>query len=225
MKDDFQYKRLKLLAKLGFSPKTIIDIGAYHGKWTKMAKSVFPSAKIFMVEATPVKESILKSITEASGFAMVLLGDKSRKSVDFYIANPKTTNITTGNSVYLEKTKYYSSNCMIKLPMTTLDLLVKTRKIKNIDLIKIDTQGSEINILAGGKKTIAKAEFVLLETQNLEYNRNVPFIEDVIIAMKGYGFRLFDILEAHYLPSGELFQADLLFTKRDSKFIVKGELL
>lgn len=189
-----------------------------------MAHLIFPMSKIFMVEATPGHKSILKTVNDASGFEIALLGDKSKKSVDFYIANPQTTSITTGNSIYMEKTMYFDSRYLIKLPMLTLDKMVAKRKLKNIDFIKIDTQGSELNILKGGKKTVAKAEFILLETQNLEYNKKAPFTEDIIIAMKRYGFRLYDILETHYLPTGELFQVDLLFVKKNSKYMKRGKL-
>jgi len=225
MQNDFVKERLNLLSKCGFSPRTILDIGAYQGDWTKMTHQIFPLAKIFMIEATPDNERLLKNVSEASGLSMALLGDKSKKTIDFYIANPKETSITTGNSVYIEKTRYFDKKHLIKLPMTTLDEMVAKRKLKNIDFIKIDTQGSELNILKGGKKTVDKAEFVLLETQNLEYNNNAPFTEDVIIAMKSYGFRLFDILETHYLATGELFQVDLLFAKKTSRFMKKGELI
>ena len=225
MESSLQYRRLSLLANLGFSPRTILDIGAYQGEWTKMARLVFPKSKIFMVEATPDNESLLKNISEASGLAMALLGDKPKKSVDFYIANPKETPIATGNSIYMEKTRYFDKKHLIKLPMTTLDKMVAKRKLKNIDFIKIDTQGSELDILKGGKSTVIKAEFILLETQNLEYNDKAPFTEDIIIAMKSYGFRLFDILETHYLATGQLFQVDLLFAQKTSRFMKRGELI
>ncbi len=225
MESSLQYQRLSLLANLGFSPRTILDIGAYQGEWTKMAHQIFPLAKIFMIEATPDNESLLRNVSEASGLSMALLGDKSKKSVIFYLADPKETSISTGNSIYIEKTQYFNNRHFIRLPMITLDFLVAKRKLKNIDFIKIDTQGSELNILKGGKKTVSKAEFILLETQNLEYNDKAPFTEDVVIAMKSYGFRLFDILETHYLSSGELFQVDLLFAKKDSMFMKKGRLI
>jgi len=225
MESSLQYQRLSLLANLGFSPRTILDIGAYQGEWTKMAHQIFPLAKIFMIEATPDNESLLRNVSEASGLSMALLGDKSKKSVIFYLADPKETSISTGNSIYIEKTQYFNNRHFIRLPMITLDFLVEKRKLKNVDFIKIDTQGSELNILKGGKKTVSKAEFILLETQNLEYNDKAPFTEDVVIAMKSYGFRLFDILETHYLSSGELFQVDLLFAKKDSMFMKKGRLI
>lgn len=224
MQNDFVFQRLNLLSTYGFSPRTILDIGAYQGDWTRMIKVIFPLSKVFMIEATPDKKSILKKVKEASGFEIALLGKKNKKSVDFYTADPRQTNITTGNSIYLEKTKYFDKKLKVKLPMITLDELVKKRKLKNIDFIKIDTQGSELDILKGGEKTIKSVELILLETQNLEYNSGAPFMEDVIIDMKSYGFRLYDIVEIHYLPTGELFQVDLLFAKKDSKYMKKGNL-
>lgn len=224
MQNNFVFQRLNLLGSYGFSPRTILDIGAYQGDWTRMMKVIFPLSRVFMVEATPDKKNILKKVEEADGFEIALLGEKNKKSVDFYVADPKETDITTGNSVYIEKTRFFDVDHVVKLPMTTLDDLVKKKKLKNIDFIKIDTQGSELDILKGGKKTIKDCQFILLETQNLEYNSGAPFIEDVIIDMKGYGFRLFDIVEIHYLPDGELFQVDLLFVKKDSKFLKGGSL-
>lgn len=224
MQNNFVFQRLNLLSNYGFSPRSILDIGAYQGDWTRMIKVIFPLSKVFMVEATPNKRSILKKVNEAEGFEIALLGEKEKKSVDFYLADPKVTDITTGNSIYIEKTKYFRQDLKIKLPMTTLDGLVKKNKLKNIDFIKIDTQGSELDILRGGKDTINNCQFILLETQNLEYNSGAPFIEDVIINMKTYGFRLLDIVEIHYLPTGELFQVDLLFIKKDSIFMKKGNL-
>jgi len=224
MQNDFVFRRLSQLSQYGFSPRTILDIGAYHGDWTRMVKIIFPKANIFMVEATPDNEKILESVYEASGYEMALLGEKDKKKVLFFIADPKATDITTGNSRYMEKTRYFNEDLKINLPMTTLDGLVKKKKLKNIDFIKIDTQGSERDILKGGKKVIKRAEFILLETQNLEYNSGAPFMEDIIIDMKDYGFRLFDIVEIHYLPTGELFQVDLLFANKNSKYLKGGKL-
>ena len=35
------YQRLK---KIGFIPTTVLDVGAYHGDWTRFTQSIFPSA-------------------------------------------------------------------------------------------------------------------------------------------------------------------------------------
>ena len=37
----------------GFSPRWIVDVGAYRGEWTRMAAGIFPQARLLMIEANP----------------------------------------------------------------------------------------------------------------------------------------------------------------------------
>lgn len=173
-----------------------------------------------MVEANEDCRPVLSHVKEAAGFAIALLGKRPQKNALYFAA--KHPIATSGNSIYRENTRFFEDPEVRYLDMTTLDLLVSREKLKNIDLVKIDTQGSELDIVAGGRKTIAKAEFVLLETQNLEYNRGAPTIAKVMTAMEALGFRLFDVVEIHYLITGEMVQLDLLFARVDSRFIRKG---
>ena len=41
MENSLQYQRLNLLVNLGFSPRTILDIGAYQGGWTKKRRFLY----------------------------------------------------------------------------------------------------------------------------------------------------------------------------------------
>lgn len=54
------YLTLKYLREWKYCPETIVDVGAYQGDWTKMAKEVFPTAKILMVEPQESKKKYLK---------------------------------------------------------------------------------------------------------------------------------------------------------------------
>src|SRR4051812_30251976 len=54
---------LSNMKRLGFRPQHIVDIGAYHGNWTRMAKSIFAEAHVHMIEAQPTKEETLKKVT------------------------------------------------------------------------------------------------------------------------------------------------------------------
>jgi FkbM family methyltransferase len=215
--------RLDSLYKIGFRPRVILDIGAYRGEWSQVVKRIFPESDIFMIEANADHQDFLAKIKEASGFEIACLGDNKRKNVKFYLANEEATQ-ATGDSLFKEQTRFFQNARVRKLPMITLDYLVKKRKLRGIDLIKIDTQGSELIILKGGQKTIAKAKFIILETQNIEYNRKAPLTGEVITTMERYGYRPFDILDIHYLPTGEMSQIDILFVKKNSLFYKKGIL-
>jgi len=224
MEYSLSYHRLKFLADLGFSPRRILDIGAYHGTWTEMVGEIFPRAKIFMIEANPDFSEILSNVPESEGYEIALLGDKERKATNYYAASIGES--MTGNSRYKEKTIFFKNAIVKKLPLTTLDSICKKRKLTSIDYIKIDTQGSELDILKGAKQILKKkVEFIHLEAQNLEYNKGAPLFPEVIKYMDKIGYTLFDIIELHYLPSGEQFQSDLLFARNESKLLRKGKLI
>jgi len=93
------------------------------------------------------------------------------------------------------------------------------------DLIKIDVQGAESLIIQGSQELIKQAEIVILETKILEYNLKALLMLDTMKLMDQLGFSLMDILESHYLPTGELNEIDLLFAKKDSKFFKRGLLV
>jgi hypothetical protein len=87
------------------------------------------------------------------------------------------------------------------------------------DFIKIDTQGYELEILKGGEKALAHAEFVLLEVSLLDIYVNSPLVIDVLNFMKERGFVLYDICTLMKRPlDNALFQSDFLFVKANSQF-------
>ena len=74
------------MARLGFRPDRILDVGAYVGEWTEMAHQVFPAAAVHMIEAQAGKEPVLAEVARATGstFSIRLLGPETGRSVIFY---------------------------------------------------------------------------------------------------------------------------------------------
>jgi FkbM family methyltransferase len=213
-------ERFAYLSKIGFEPKVILDIGANVGKWSRAAHMTWPNARFIMVEANEdCRTSLLNSKLGETYIA--LLGRENRDNVDYFASTKK---YTTGNSIYIEQSSYFDECEKRKLPMKKLDQLAKDNDWGHIDLIKMDTQGSELEIISGGENVIQQAEFVLLETQILTFNLGAPKTIDVINMMDKLKFRIFDITEIHRLPSGEMLGFDILFARNDSRFIKTGKL-
>ena len=202
------YRRMLALKKTGFQPRTVLDIGAYQGHWAVTLQKHFPSSNLFLVEANPGHLPHLKK--SGFDFTIALLGDKPKKSVNFYTTQPPYSN--TGASIYKENTQAYKQSKIKKLPMTTLDAIVKKHQLRNIDFIKLDTQGSELDILKGGLKTAKQAKYILLETQVTTYNQGAPHLPQVLQFMGKINFKLYDLTQIHY-HQDKLSQLDLLFTK------------
>lgn len=66
-------------------------------------------------------------------------------------------------------------------------------------LLKVDTQGSELDILAGSSDFISSVKYVLLECPLVEYNLGAPNIQSYLSTMQDYGFVPIDITEVHYM--------------------------
>ena len=86
---------------------------------------------------------------------------------------------------------------------------------KKFDLIKIDTQGSELDILRGGTNFYTCAKGIILEVSLIEYNKNAPLEKEVIDYMDSINFKPAEVLKDHYFSDGVLIQKDILFLNKD----------
>ena len=198
-----QKKTFLKLSELGFKPKTILDLGAYHGWWSlQMKNEVFPEATYTLVEAIDYKElNRLKNME----VHVALLDSEKRERIWYEGRN-------TGDSMYKERTAFYNDCKVYKRQTTTLDSLLPGRKF---DLIKIDCQGAEIPILSGGNKIMSKSSLIMLEVPFVcEYNEDAPDFSEHIKFMKKNNFVVIDIMDQHR-PSNILVQIDLLFIHKD----------
>src|ERR1035437_8810939 len=67
------------LAQHGFRPNGIIDIGAYHGEWSRFIARIYPQTPILMVEAQAEKKPHLEALCTQlplANFELSLLGNK-----------------------------------------------------------------------------------------------------------------------------------------------------
>lgn len=197
------------LKKLGFNPVSILDIGAYEGNWAEELHHIFPSAKIMMIEGQESKRAVLDSkskIIPDSQVNISLLGAEENE-VEFNIYE-------SASSIYKEDNETHAKIESIKLQQ--LDKIVADTPFQEADLIKIDTQGYELEILKGGTKVLQSAQFVLLEVSLLNIYKGAPLIDEVIVFMKENNFLLYDICSLMRRPyDNALFQSDFLFIKAD----------
>jgi len=218
VKDDAK-RALHLIRQRGFVPETIIDIGAFKGKFTRWARREFPDARAIMFEANAEWEADLRAMQERLGggveYRIGLLGDRSRDSVRFYRGG-------TGSSIYREMTSVPMAE--VDLPMSTLDDEFATLGLDGPSLLKIDVQGAEIDVLSGGLKTLESVEFVFSECSVLEYNEGGAQLAQMIAWMDAHGFVVYDLCQIMRLPDRSLVQLDAIFVRKDSPIRRCGEL-
>ena len=209
--------RLEEVRDMNINPNAILDIGAHTGQFHSWAKRVWPDAGIFMIEANKLHEATLDRLAMMNGdrYLITALGDEEREVI-FYTRSDKPH--TEGNS-------YYKEAGWWDIPQLVQESKVNLQKLDNIfedeavfELIKIDTQGSELDILKGGKELISKASVVVLEVSLIEYNEGAPTSEELTNYMNSIGFEEKMCIGEHISNEPEwkdiIVQKDLVFLKK-----------
>jgi FkbM family methyltransferase len=204
---------LKTLQALGARPSFCVDVGAYHGEWTKLFLDVFPESHVLMLEAQESKRARLEEFasTQAGRVTMevALLGAKDGVSVQFH-------EMETGSSVFEENSHFPRTSTA--RTTKTLDSVLESTRSPKVDFLKLDVQGYELEILRGGTRALKEADAVLLEASLVPINRGCPLIADVMAFMSGAGFNLFDFCSQTRRRDGVLWQTDLLFLRSNTSF-------
>ncbi|WP_145949531.1 hypothetical protein [Paenibacillus sp. Y412MC10] len=121
---------LRTLKKLGFDPKSIVDIGACKSAWTRKVREIFPNSHFLMIEAQKEKEVYLEELKAIDpnliDYQIALLGATFMEKVPFY----QTGGSGTGSSVFKELSDVPTQ---VKfLQMDTLDNIIKRKKINKV---------------------------------------------------------------------------------------------
>jgi hypothetical protein len=132
--------------------------------------------------------------------------------LSFYMTNENL--LCTGNSLYREASRHYTDDKVIieKVRVRKLDNVIdENPSLSYYNILKLDTQGSELDILRGATKCLPQFDYVILETSLVNYNVGAPLQGPVIDFMTDAGFKLLGVVEQHRYASGEVFQEDLIF--------------
>jgi hypothetical protein len=92
----------------------------------------------------------------------------------------------------------------------------KTKRRLEQAILKIDVDGAEIAVLRGSSSLLALDAVLIIEGTLLD--TEVARFGQIIQFMCSKGYELFDIIEPLYRFDDVLWQVDLVFVRRESKF-------
>ncbi|MBE7481002.1 MAG: FkbM family methyltransferase [Polyangiaceae bacterium] len=198
--------RLGNLARLGFAPAFILDVGAASGAWARMAAGVWPRSRIFGVEPNATNRLSLdatRADLPAFNYWIGLLGPGVREQVAFRAED-------VGTSVLSDSTTAEIASA----DMLTVDELVLRHALASPDFLKLDVQGYELEVLRGAPKVLARCEGILIEVSFRRFWKGAPVAHEVIMYLLERGFVWYDVAGILRLePDDELAQMDLLFVR------------
>jgi FkbM family methyltransferase len=202
----------------GFAPAGIVDIGVGYG--TPWLYETFPDATLTLIEPLKEFESDLKRICQQyRGTYHLCAVGKEPGEITIQVNEAYPTSSGQGRPTQMMKDRFKAANKPLstverKVPITTLDALQLPATSR---LIKIDTEGHEMDVIAGGRKLLATTEMVIAEVSVApRYEGGYEFAQ-FIAAMRELEFGLVDIPDMGvFAHSGTLHYIDAAFVRTTS---------
>jgi FkbM family methyltransferase len=207
---DYEAITYRRLASLGYRPSALVDVGAYQGNWTLAARRIFGPVPTLMVEAQPAQIANLEQIARESddlAVAHAVLGARDGESVQFF-------EMGTGSSFFPE-TSDAPRQASQMVTRRLDDVVAGWRQGLDNAFLKVDVQGAELEVLAGGMQVLGGCSLVQLELAMLAYNEGAPLLPRVVEWMAGHGWWPTEV-SGFSRPRDRLVQIDMLFAPRDS---------
>jgi FkbM family methyltransferase len=219
-----QGARLRHLKSLGFSPKVILDGGAFVGKWTKQSASFFPGAQFVMIEPNPeVIEPARQRVADVNPTPIIIqcaIGEQNGTA---------TLNVWEKDSYDSKETALSGSSLLPHvMGSATRQATVAVRTLADIaneigavpDLVKLDLQGFEGPALRGAGHVLGKAELFLVEFGCLEAYIGRTNPRELFNLFYDHNYRLYDIVSLGYRPYDQaMYGGDFMFVHRESKLV------
>ncbi len=205
----------------------IFDVGAYIGNTVKLYRNYFPGYKIFCFE--PFIDSYYQLNNRFSDDPNISIFNKAIGCKDekrkLYLSN-----FPNLNSLHKPKQRLWGFNDdkSVVVETITLDDFCSKNNIKHIDILKLDVQGSELDILKGCKRFLEgrKISLIYIEWQVVPLYENHRKYYRIAEFLENYNYELFNIYNINEARSGQLRWADAIYTSkriRDKMIDLFGE--
>lgn len=194
LKQDDSFKRFREVYNY-FEPKSYLDIGACKGWAIPFIKTqLYTLERMEMIEANRMHEKELSIISQELNipYKIEVLSD-AIKEVIFHLDGAGAESSGPGNSYFKEDTLHYVNTPQETRTTNTLDNIYSDED--TFDIIKMDTQGSELDIIKGGLKLISRTKALILEENVVPFNIGAPLHEEVKSYVESLGFTMVAILE------------------------------
>lgn len=178
------YIQLEWLLK--WKVKTFIDVGAHEGQEIKAIKMMFPQAKIFAFE--PQKKLFQKIYKYSSNNIIIINSAVGNESGRLKLIVP---NYTPGASILqpIPKLKKEIGELSYEeVDSTTLDEYFNRVELKSPVVLKIDTQGYELNVLRGADLLLKHVDILYIETPLVPFYKHSSMFSEINELLVKRGF-------------------------------------
>jgi len=197
--------------------KTIVDLGACDGEFTDAVLAVMSPKRVVLIEADPMLvETLCKKYADKKNCSIV-----HAAVTDHCALTPFQVNNYRGASSLLpinstaETTfgKKVAKVEEIEVQAISLDALFASEGLTEVDLLKVDIQGAEHLMIAGGKQALSQVKALYIEVCFERFYDGSKTFEELDHLLKEEGFKLRSFSEPMLGPDACLAYCNALYLR------------
>jgi FkbM family methyltransferase len=202
----------KVLQEAGFAPEHVLDVGANHGNWTRVAIRAFPDADYTLLEPQNDLKTHVQDLLNSGRKIRWINGGASDKTetLPFHLSH------RDDSSSFLSSDD--APHKIVPVKVWSLDDLLAEHSLPWPQMVKIDAEGFDLKVLRGASGLLGRTDVFLVEAAVL-----CPFENSVAATvqfMAEHGYRLIDITEINRSPkTNVLWLTELAFLREGSPLL------
>jgi FkbM family methyltransferase len=179
-----------------FRPVTgdvVVDVGAYIGRYSLIAsKHVGLLGKVISIEANPnnfemlIRNVRLNQITNIKCINCAVYSHESK--IKLYLVGERDSRTYYG-TLLSTRANEGREKC-VEVNSYSLDQILETRGINQVNWIKIDVEGVEYEVLKGAAKTISRSNDLSLLIEIHNVTRDRTHYEPIVKFLNSYRFKI-----------------------------------
>lgn len=200
-----------------FDPKFILDIGANHGTWTRDMIKFFPDSIYILIEPQAYLERSIEDLKSCSKIKFYPIGLGNKNGILSFSINQSDDSSSfkpTDSGI-----KGYAFVDSIPVQMKTLDAFLEEENLPIPDIVKIDTEGLDLEVLEGASSIFGLTECILIEA-SIHQKAFPNSLLKVMNYMDERGYEVFDFTDLNRpFSNGLLWLVEIFFLKKKSKYL------
>jgi FkbM family methyltransferase len=196
------------------APRTVVDVGASTGDYARQLAVLYGPTTSVLIEPIPELAERLRGMTlagETHVFCCAAGGEEAVHDLHVFAHSPASSLLEAATGLGESYGVSLDAASVHRVPVRPLDDLLAEAGVTEVDLLKIDVQGYELEVLRGATKTLAATRWLFIEVSMIEHYKGQPLFDSLMKWLGERGFLLATTHNAAFAADGRPLHCDALF--------------
>lgn len=212
------YSVAQRLKDMGLVPRTIIDVGASNGMFSRCMCYVYPDAEIHAFEPLDRSFSELLRLGQETSRVHCYHHALGAENADALLLDNEyeySTSLLEMEDLHKLAFPHTQRSAPRKTTVRRLDDVLAGEELRPPILVKIDVQGYEGHVLEGAPSMLRRVDYLVCELSLRSLYKAQPLFDEVYRRIVDSGLHYAGQLgELRHPETSEVLQVDALFTRR-----------